>query len=76
MASGDAQRTWFPEMIVRLRSEWHEAVSMPALISLRDELDGMLQGFGPAVTSRHRSSLAAGVGQRDRQQNPTLVCLP
>jgi hypothetical protein len=43
MASGDAQRTWFPEMIVRLRSEWHEAVSMPALISLRDELDGMLQ---------------------------------
>jgi len=22
MSSGDAQRTWFPEMIVRLRSEW------------------------------------------------------
>jgi hypothetical protein len=43
MPSGDAQRTWFPEMIVRLRSEWHEGVSMPALISLRDELDGMLQ---------------------------------
>jgi len=43
MASGDAQRTWFPEMIVRLRSEWHEGMSMPALISLRDELDGMLQ---------------------------------
>ena len=43
MASGDAQRTWFPEMIVRLRSEWHEEVSMRALISLRDELDGMLQ---------------------------------
>ncbi len=29
MASGDAQRTWYPEMIVRLRSEWHEGVSMP-----------------------------------------------
>ncbi|HKF06867.1 MAG TPA: hypothetical protein VKB49_31400 [Candidatus Sulfotelmatobacter sp.] len=43
MASGDAQRTWFPEMIVQLRSEWHEGMSMPALISLRDELDGMLQ---------------------------------
>jgi hypothetical protein len=43
MASGDAQRTWFPEMIVRLRSEWHEGMSMPALISLRDEVDGMLQ---------------------------------
>jgi len=23
MPSGDSQRTWFPEMIVRLRSEWH-----------------------------------------------------
>ncbi len=43
MPSGDTQRTWFPEMVVRLRSEWHEGVSMPALISLRDELDGMLQ---------------------------------
>jgi len=43
MASGDAQRTWFPEMIVRLRAEWHEGMSMPALITLRDELDGMLQ---------------------------------
>jgi hypothetical protein len=45
MPSGDAQRTWFPEMVVRLRSKWHEGVSMPALISLRDELDGMLQGI-------------------------------
>jgi hypothetical protein len=43
MPSGDPQRTWFPEMVVRLRSKWHEGVSMPALISLRDELDGMLQ---------------------------------
>jgi hypothetical protein len=43
MPSGDAQRIWFPEMIVRLRSEWHERVSMPALINLRHELDGMLQ---------------------------------
>jgi len=43
MPSGDAQRTWFPEMIVRLRSEWYQGMSMPALISLRDELDGMLQ---------------------------------
>ena len=43
MPSGDAQRTWFPEMITRLRSNWHEGMSMPALISLRDELDEMLQ---------------------------------
>lgn len=43
MPSGDAQRTRFPEIVVWLRSEWHEGVSMPALISLRDELDGILQ---------------------------------
>jgi hypothetical protein len=43
MPSGDAQRTWFPEMITRLRSNWHEGMSMPALISLRDDLDEMLQ---------------------------------
>ena len=39
MPSGDAQRTWFPEMVVRLQSKWHQGVSMPTLISLRDELD-------------------------------------
>ena len=43
MPSGDAQRTWFPEMIVLLRAEWHAGMSMPALIGLRDELDGALQ---------------------------------
>src|ERR1700751_5664848 len=43
MPSGDAQRTWFPEMTVRLRSEWHEGMSIPALIDLRDELDETLR---------------------------------
>jgi hypothetical protein len=42
MPSRDAQRTCFPEMIVRLRAEWHAGMSMPALIGLRDELDGTL----------------------------------
>jgi len=42
MPSGDAQRTWFPEMIVRLRAEWHEGMSIPTLIGLRNELDGTL----------------------------------
>jgi len=59
MPSGDAQRTWFPEMVIRLRSEWNEEISMPALISLRDELDSMLQRIRsgrniqtPIITSR------------------------
>jgi len=29
-------------MIVRLRSEWHDGMSIPALIGLRDELDETL----------------------------------
>jgi hypothetical protein len=43
MPSGDAQRTWFPEMILRLQAEWHAGMSMSALVGLRDELDGALQ---------------------------------
>jgi hypothetical protein len=58
MPSGDAQRTWFPEMIVRLRAEWQAGMSMPALISLRDELDGML----------HRIRRSRNI------QTPTITC--
>jgi hypothetical protein len=29
-------------MIVRLRAEWHEGMSIPTLIGLRNELDGTL----------------------------------
>ena len=42
MPSGDAQRTWFPEIVARVRAEWREGMSIPALIGLRDELDEML----------------------------------
>jgi len=42
MPSGDAQRTWFPEMVARLQAEWHKGMSIPALIGLRDELDETL----------------------------------
>ncbi len=41
MPSGDAQRTWFPEIVARVRAEWREGMSIPALIGLRDELDSM-----------------------------------
>jgi len=41
MPSGDPQRTWFPEMIARLRKDWHTEMSMPMLIDMRDRLDEM-----------------------------------
>jgi hypothetical protein len=43
MASGDAQRVGFPEMIEALRSEWRQGMSFEATVELRDELDAMLQ---------------------------------
>ena len=67
MPHGDAQRTSFPEMVERLRSEWHEGLSMPALIGLRDELDGMLHRIrasrnfrNPVVTCRRCGMTSAG----------------
>ena len=43
MAAGDPQRTWFPEMIQKLRAEWYVGMSFPKLIKLCDSLDSMLR---------------------------------
>src|SRR5260370_8100421 len=43
MAAGDAQRLWFPEIIERLRSQWHQCMSFDAIVELRDDLDATLQ---------------------------------
>jgi hypothetical protein len=43
MAAGDAQRVWFPEMIEQLRDQWHPALSFEGIISLRDNLETLLQ---------------------------------
>lgn len=45
MASGDPQRTWFPEMVDKLRREWKPPMSCVALIELRDRQDTMLQAI-------------------------------
>jgi hypothetical protein len=42
MPAGDAQRTWFPQMISRLHAEWQPEMSMPMIIDLRNKLDEML----------------------------------
>jgi len=38
MPSDDAQRTWFPGIVARLRSNWHEGMSMPDFITLETSL--------------------------------------
>jgi len=45
MPAGDAQRTWFPELIAALRRDWRETMSCTDLIALRDRLDAMLQAI-------------------------------
>ena len=42
MPSGDAHRTWFPEMLDALRVRWRAGMSFDQLIDLRGELDTML----------------------------------
>ncbi len=42
MPAGDAQRTWFPEMIERLRARWQADMPFDAVVQLRDELEAML----------------------------------
>ena len=42
MAAGDAQRTWFPEMLEVLRTRWHAGLSFADLIELCQELGTIL----------------------------------
>ena len=45
MPRGDAERTWFPEMIKLLEQEWSSSMSWKELIALRDRLDATLQAI-------------------------------
>jgi hypothetical protein len=76
MPSGNAQRTWFPEMVARLRAEWHEGMSIPALIGLRDELDETLHRIRvgrnirtPIITCRRCGMTASGAGPKNRSMS-------
>ena len=48
MASGDRQRTWFPEMVEVLRADWRPEMSWAEIVALRDQLDDMLTGIRKA----------------------------
>lgn len=43
MPAGDAQKTWYPELIILLRRDWNPSMSTQQLIELRNQLDGLLQ---------------------------------
>jgi hypothetical protein len=50
VATGDAHRVWFPEMVEHPRLRGRDDLSMAALLGLRDELDDML---GRIRSTRH-----------------------
>ncbi|MFQ6092685.1 MAG: hypothetical protein ACE5OR_08400 [bacterium] len=68
MPAGDAQRTWFPEMIELLQEKWNSSMSWEELIELRNHLDSILQTIRternilppmmwcPRCKKRHRSA--------------------
>ena len=68
MASGDAQRTWFPEMVEMLGQTWSPSLSETEWVALRDRLDTTLQTIRsernirpammwcPNCQARHRSA--------------------
>ena len=47
MASGDAQKVWFPELIAMVRQAGDAAMSMDTLLRLRDRLNTILQNDPP-----------------------------
>ena len=62
MASGDAQKVWFPELMAMVRQAGDSAMSIDALLRLRDRLDTTLQ------TIRHtRQILPAMIGSTEQR---------
>src|SRR5512134_3141186 len=43
MASGDSGRTWFPELVDKLRASWRSDLNWAAIIGLRDQLQAMVE---------------------------------
>jgi hypothetical protein len=62
MAAGDVR---FPEMIERLRSQWHRGISFEATVELGDDLNGKLQQIRPngASALRHLKCAVWHVGE-------------
>ena len=70
MAAGDAQRVWFPEMIERLRFQWHQGMSFDAIIDLRDEL---AYKKGHIITAKHMLPTQLLADTKIAQDKPILL---
>jgi hypothetical protein len=72
MASGDASRTWFSEMIETLRHEWNSEMSWEQVFTLRDRLDAMLQEMRTSRNIQPPSMWCPVCNQRTQQAPPSV----
>lgn len=72
MASGDASRTWFSEMIETLRQEWNSEMSWEQVFTLRDRLDAMLEEIRTSRNIRPPSMWCPVCNQRTQQAPPSV----
>ena len=72
MASGDASRTWFSEMVETLRQDWKSELSWEQIFTLRDRLDAVLQAIRISRGIRP-PSMWCPVCKRRTQQAPPSV---
>ena len=72
MASGDASRTWFSEMVEALRQEWNSEMSWEQVIALRNRLDAMLQEIRTARSIRPPTMWCPVCKTRTQQAKPSV----
>ena len=72
MASGDASRTWFSEMIETARLEWNLEMSWEQVFTLRDRLDAMLKEIRTSRNIRPPTMRCPVCNQRTQQAPPSV----
>ena len=72
MASGDASRTWFSEMVEALRQEWRPDMPWEQVIAFRDRLEAMLQEIRSSRQIRLPTMWCPSCNERTQQAPPSV----
>jgi hypothetical protein len=72
MASGDASKRWFPEMIGILKEQWKPTMSWDELILLRDRLNATLQEIRTTRQIKTAMMWCPKCQARHRAAQPTI----
>ena len=72
MASGDASRVWFAEMVSILREQWSSSPQWEEWVRLRDRLDTELHTIRSTRGIRSPIILCPSCGKRARAAEPSV----